>query len=584
MPDTPPAPGRRTWLLGAALLAAAATASLSLALRHLGAGALPGCGLDSPCGRALASPWATLPGLDWPVAFLGASHFLALGAAWLRARGAWPAGLRVVARLTGLVSLALLGALLALGEPCPYCLGAHAANLVFLLACERRARPAPARRTVLLYLGLFLATSAALAGARGARRDADRERAEAELARSTAALRDPGAEGRDAGFTGRQRLGPERAPIRLVLFTDYQCPDCARMEAEAQDLVRRRGDVSLSVKHFPLCKDCNSLAREKNQNPHPNACWAARAAEAAGMVAGAEGFWRMHAWLFARGGGFVDRELAEALPALELPPGPFLEAMNGLETLARVQADVAEGLGLGLANTPVVFVNGVELRGWRAPAALTRAVEALAATRPAAADAQADRPPAALEKALADWRLEPVLLPAAGAELELVLWSDYLDAPTRELDRALRAFAAAHERVRYSFRHYPLDPSCVSGAPNLHPGACRAAGAAVAARALGGEPAAAALHAWLIERGGRFDDAALAEALGAAGLEREPFLAALAAPETRAAVAADVAEAKRLGIGSIPFLFVGGKRVPRWRLAGEPLLERLLDEALAAPR
>ena len=49
-------------------------------------------------------------------------------------------------------------------------------------------------------------------------------------------------------------------------------------------------DASLAIRHFPMCKACNPHALDL----HPNACWAARAAEAASIVGGDAAFWRMH--------------------------------------------------------------------------------------------------------------------------------------------------------------------------------------------------------------------------------------------------------------------------------------------------
>ena len=45
------------------------------------------------------------------------------------------------------------------------------------------------------------------------------------------------------GFTGRYRLGPEEAQARIVIITDYQCPDCRRVEVDEQpatDPIARR--------------------------------------------------------------------------------------------------------------------------------------------------------------------------------------------------------------------------------------------------------------------------------------------------------------------------------------------------------
>src|SRR6185295_4441596 len=78
-------------------------------------------------------------------------------------------------------------------------------------------------------------------------------------------------------FTGRYRMGPEVAPIRVVMFTGYQCPDCRKMEPQVEELLKTRKDVSISIKHFPFCPDCN----RHTPMMQPNGCWAARAAEAA---------------------------------------------------------------------------------------------------------------------------------------------------------------------------------------------------------------------------------------------------------------------------------------------------------------
>lgn len=591
MPSAGPAPARRSVALGFAGLGVALGAAGALSLQHLGAAPLPGCGLDSPCARALGGPFAALPWIDWPVAFGGAAFFAGNLAAWTFSRSGWPRSLRWLARLGGAVSLGFLVLAVQQGALCPFCLTAQLANLVFVLACSERSRgPARARRPEVAFALAALAATALLAFARTRVANTRGAAAEQALTDSTHAIE------RGTGtrvFTGRYRRGPERAALRLVLFTDYQCPDCARIEQDAWTLLEERDDLALSIKHFPLSKDCNRLARELGHNPHPNACWAARAAEAAGLLGGDEAFWRMHRWLFEREGRFTDADLRVGLARLGLDAGAFLERLHGTEALARVQADVEEALALGLSTTPMVFLNGVELRGWQAPEALRRAVLTLAASTPAARGAEADRPPAALEKGLEDWRTEPRVVlpdragdqPGAGAP-EVVLWSDYLDPATRELDRALRTLLAAHPGARYSFRHYPLDPECVPSAPNKHPGACLAARAAESVRRLANAEGFARFHAWLMEARAVLDvpiDAAkLSEGARQAGLDPVAFAAALASAEVKATVQADIEAARRLGIHSIPLLYVGGKRVPRWRIEGTSLLERLLDEALAS--
>jgi protein-disulfide isomerase len=191
------------------------------------------------------------------------------------------------------------------------------------------------------------------------------------------------------------------------MFTDYQCQDCYNIETQQlSKLLAERNDVAISIKYFPFCRECNPFV---DRDLHQNACWAARAAEAAGMLWGTEGFWKMHAWLFAHHGVFETTAAIEAgIRELGYDPRGFVETMTGPETLRRVQEDTKEAKALGLYFTPMIFINGVELKGWYAPNALLRAVAQVAASNPPARTAADDHPPLAHEKYVADWRDEPV--------------------------------------------------------------------------------------------------------------------------------------------------------------------------------
>jgi hypothetical protein len=235
----------------------------------------------------------------------------------------------------------------------------------------------------------------------------------------------------------------------------------------------------------------------------------------------------------------------------------------------------------------MVFVNGVELRGWRAHEGLRRAVEVAASAAPDAAPT-GDQPQDALAKALEDWRLEPERALSRGrgdaredGAIDAVVWGDLLDEASRALERKVRALAAEEPRLRVSFRHYPLDGDC-GVAVNLHPGACLAARAVEAARRVAGDEAALRLRIRIVERAERPDESWLRAAVVELGLDEQAWAVALAAPETRRDVEQDLAEARALGIHEVPQLFVAEKRVPRWRLGELPVLERILAEALGA--
>src|SRR5262249_33654308 len=143
-----------------------------------------------------------------------------------------------------------------------------------------------------------------------------------------------------------------------------------------------------------------------------NACMAARAAETAGKLYGPAGFWKMHAWLFEHSGSFDDGNFAGFLQGLGFDPQPFQQTMLTMDMLAPVQDDIKEGDKLGIKSTPMMFVNGVEIRGWGSDAyALKNAVDAVAKLNPPPISATTFHPPTKETKAaedanqaIADWQ------------------------------------------------------------------------------------------------------------------------------------------------------------------------------------
>lgn len=603
-------PGLR--FLGALLLLVALAASFVLALDHFALASPPGCGPQSGCDRATRSAWGTIPGIDWPTSLAGVAYFAALLIAWLASsRGVNPL-FRAVVWLGAVGSGVFIAVMLSHGFVCKYCLATHIANFGFLVVMEFSIRPGerqPSRAALPLGLITFLAVTGGLAVAHVQTKAKRFERDEAARRASMQAMTSqPSTAPSDAGvvatttepaavenatpFTGRYRLGPENAPIRIVMFMDYQCTDCKAIESQVAALLQRRKDVSLSVKQFPMSNMCNP---NLNVNMHPNACWAARAAEAAGMLRGNDGFWQMHNWLFEQGGSFTDASLPPALQQMGYDPQQFIQTMSSNNTMRLVQEDIAEGAALGLMYTPMIFINGVELRGFIGnPGALTRTVEELAATNPQPASAKRDRPPMAAQKYIDDWakgasrpipaRATNWAIGPADAKVQIVVWSDYQEPLTAELDRLIKQQIAAGKSIRYEYRHYPFDQACNSNVPqSAHPFACMAARAAEAAGALGGAGGNDAywkMHDWLLAHIVPLNENLLREGAAAAGVDPAALLAKMNETAIASAVASDVANGRPFIMQGIPTLYVNGRWVPRWKLEGAPdLFDRLINAA-----
>ena len=590
--------------LGILFLAVCVFSSLMLVLEHFEL-KLPGCGPGSGCDRAAASIWGSVPGIGWPTSFVGLAYFAGLLIAWLWARRGAAPGLRWLVRLGALASLAFIVIMFAGKYICPYCLTVHVANLAFLVVMERGRKAETGSTAALATLAsCFVVASAILwpimAQHQTATAEAQEEEFQTTLENMVAGAEngdeetgspadpndDPGAE----PFTGRYRRGPEVAPIRIVALTDFACPDCRRIEDQIQRILAERDDVSFSLKQFPMSDVCNPYL---NHDMHPKACYAARVAEAAGLLAGNDAFWLMHDWLFENIEEFTDRSLPALARMIGVDPAEFVRVMDSEEVEQLILADIDEGKALGLHYTPMIFINGNELsvpKGLFAKDAVIRTVEALAATNPSPATAAHDQPPLAFDKYIADWldgRKRPMptdthdrSLGPADAPARIVMWGEYQEPGTGRLDARLREIIADMPDVRYTFRHYPIDESCnPSATRTLHPLACRASQAAEAAGRLGGSEAYWRMHEWLFANIDEFNDETLCAAAIEMNLDPNALFAEMGSPEVAAAIEEDSRAGHGMGLRVIPFLFINERRVPRWRLEGQPVLETMIEKA-----
>lgn len=590
---------------GFGFLLVAVGASLVLALKHWTGMAIPGCGAGGGCDLAADSVWGAIRvgGFEWPTSHIGLAYFLALAVAWIMSWRGAAGSLRWIVRAGGFGSVFLVGVMIAGEYLCPYCVLAHSGNVGFLIVLELARRPRAARPIPLGGLvGGLIGSTSILAATEYFNAAAITAREEDELAQSQQRIIAQSQQQAHAaaitngeGFTGRYRLGPAQAPIRVVIFMDYQCEDCGKVEEDILRLFDERDDMSISVKHFPFCTDCN---RHMQANKHPNACWAARAAETAGIMGGAEAFWEMHKWLFSQPEpGFFDNPTLRAwIDAHDFDFDTWSRHMTGAETLSRVQEDVEEAMALGIGQTPMIFINGVELKGWRVQNGVRRAVEALAATNPPALTAASDVPLGAVDSALAAWRSRPPInlppdshdypLGRGGAPVQVVLWGDLQEPYTAEADRHIRGFIEGRADVQYRFRHYPINQACNSAAQTTkHPQACLAHRAAEAAGQLGGAEAYWAMHIWLMANQRDLAEATVLAAAAEQGLEAGAFSAHLQSPQVAEAINADALLGQRVGLRGVPYVFVNGKLVERWLYVdGQEALTPIIREALEAAR
>src|SRR5829696_9730055 len=154
-------------------------------------------------------------------------------------------------------------------------------------------------------------------------------------------------------------LGPADAPVTLVEYGDYECPDCLNAFPIVKRLIAEFGPrLRFVFRNFPL------------SNVHPHASVAAQAAEAAA----AQGkFWEMHDLLYENQKELADMEMTRLALRLGLEPYKFNADLAGERFAKRVATDYASGMASGVTGTPTFFINGRRYGGRKDFDALKRA-------------------------------------------------------------------------------------------------------------------------------------------------------------------------------------------------------------------
>ena len=148
---------------------------------------------------------------------------------------------------------------------------------------------------------------------------------------------------------GRDHVrGPEKAPVTLVEYGDFECPYCGQAEPVVRELLADYGDLRYVWRHLPL------------SDVHPNALLAANAAEAAARQGK---FWEMHDQLLGHQGALTAKDLIRYAGDLGLSAEPFTRDLRMRAGEARIMTDIDSADLSGVSGTPTFFVNGKRHNG-----------------------------------------------------------------------------------------------------------------------------------------------------------------------------------------------------------------------------
>jgi predicted DsbA family dithiol-disulfide isomerase len=146
------------------------------------------------------------------------------------------------------------------------------------------------------------------------------------------------------------RWGNAYAPVKLVVFNDFECPFCSKLEATFEQLHERYPtQIEIHFRDYPL-------------TIHKHA----RSAHMAARCANDQGrFWAMHDLLFANQRALTREDLLSYAAQLSLDTASFERCLVQEHHAVEIENDMAAAKAAGVSGTPATFVNGTLVSGAR---------------------------------------------------------------------------------------------------------------------------------------------------------------------------------------------------------------------------
>ncbi len=138
-------------------------------------------------------------------------------------------------------------------------------------------------------------------------------------------------------------LGPADAPVSIVVFSDFQCPYCSKLNPTFDEILKKNPKtVKIFYKHFPI-------------RGHEQAFAAANASIAAQKQGK---FWEYHDLLFENMQNLSQGKYIEFAKNLGLNIEKFKKELGNPQNMGQINKDQQDGFSIGVKGTPSLFVNG----------------------------------------------------------------------------------------------------------------------------------------------------------------------------------------------------------------------------------
>ncbi|MEO5727838.1 MAG: thioredoxin domain-containing protein [Byssovorax sp.] len=362
--------------------------------------------------------------------------------------------------------------------------------------------------------------------------------------------------------------GNRTAPVTLVLFSDFQCPFCSKVETTITQLKEKYGPDKLRV------------VWKSNPLPfHPNARPASLAAETVFRLGGSKAFWKFHGLAFQNQQALSPEKYEQWAVQSGVDKAKWKASFDKGEFAKKIDDDMAVGKTVGVQGTPASFINGNFLSGaqplekftavideelGKAKAAIAQGTKAdkvyakLAgenkAKAPAKADAKPDAKPAEDDKTV--WKVPAGDGPAKGgaeALVTIVQFSDFqcpfCSRVEPSIDDVMKTYG---NKVRLIWRNNTLP---------FHPRAEPAAELAMEARAQKGDKGFWDAHAMIFKNQTKIADEDLLGYAKELGLDVDKVKVAIKDHKYKPGMDADMELADDIQASGTPHFFINGRRL-----------------------
>jgi protein-disulfide isomerase len=372
-----------------------------------------------------------------------------------------------------------------------------------------------------------------------------------------------------------------------VVYSDYECPFCKKVEATYDAIKEKYGPQKLRViwKHNPLPF-------------HKSARAAHVASETVFRLGGNDAFWKYHHLQFENNKALTPENYEAWAAQSGVDKAKFKAEFDKQTYAAKIDEDLNAGKAVGVKGTPAQFVNGIFLSGAQPQQKFEQLIdEQLAAAdklvasgtpadkvyvklsqenkakNPAPAEAEKPKQQAPVDDKTV-WKVPVGDSPANGpadALITIVEFSDFECPFCAKVEPTLEQLKKDYAgKIRLVWKHRPLP---------FHKRATPASILSIEAAKQKGPEAFWAAHALLFKNQKALQDADLEKYAGELGLDVEKAKKAMAENAYASVIQADSDLADDLEASGTPHFFVNGRRL----LGAQPpeKFKALIDEEMA---